>query len=108
MTTVIWNDVYVVVIAVIFLVFFVFRSRNAKEKVAIGIILIVVGAFELFAISAGYLLVFRLANSPNFTLDYYGLTVFLPLIIIVAIASIAFGIRLLSNEKQTVEQPLKP
>lgn len=104
MTTINWNDAYLVVIAVFFSVIFAIRSRNPKERDAMGKILIVIGAFELFVTSAGYLLVFRLRNSPNFTPDYYGLTLFLPLIIILAIASIAYGTRLLSNKKQTVEK----
>lgn len=98
--TIIWNDVFWVVIAALFsLIFAVNASRYPKDRVGYGIILIVIGAFELFLISAGYLLAFRLRNSPNFTPDYYGLTAFLTLIIVIAIVSIAYGTRLLSTKK---------
>ncbi len=108
MPTINWNDAYWVLLAAIFSIIFIVNSkRYPKDRVAYGIILIVIGAFELFVIAAGYRFAYSLRNNPNYHPDYYGQTVFLPLIIVIAIASIAYGTWLLSIKSKTI-QKLKP
>ncbi|MCW4025830.1 MAG: hypothetical protein NWF01_12495 [Candidatus Bathyarchaeota archaeon] len=87
-----------VVLPVIFLVICIIRSRKPQGSIIFGLIAVVAGALELIYVSAGALFVVGLLLNPNppslngtTSLDYYGLTLFLPILVVIATASLALG-----------------
>lgn len=95
-----WNDAFWVAIAAIILLVGFVRSKDPKNRVSTGIALTIIGALELALVLVGYVLAFLSRTNPNFYPDYYGQTVFLPLVIILAIASIVYGTWLLSKKSK--------
>ena len=109
MTAINWNDAFWVVIEALFLLICFGRSRSPKDRITFGITAIVAGTLELTAINLGQLAVILFLEYPStnggrFIPDYYGLRLFLPLYILLAIATIAFGTWALATRKQSVEK----
>ena len=95
-----WTDVFWVAAATILLYGFVL-SKNKKNRLSVGTVLIILGAIELALVILAYVDAFQAEINPHihFIPDYYGQAVFLPLIIVLAIVSVAYGIRVLLNQK---------
>jgi hypothetical protein len=74
-------------------------SINQKSRVRIGKVLTIFGAIELSYVAVAYGIGFLLRNNHNANvhIDYYGL---FPLTILIAIASIALGVWLLSTKRK--------
>ena len=104
------QDTYLVIILFVILVIGFLRSLEPKIRVSVGVVLVSIGAGELALFSFGSLLQIRSLAYPepnsHFYPDYYGLTLFSPLIILLALATIGYGTwclaRVAQNTKESV------
>jgi len=93
MTAVNWNAALPIVFeGLILLFFFIWTKRNPKDRLAVGIALTVFGALELLIVIMVYVSSFILRTNQVFKSDYYGETTFLLLFLVLAIATVAYGI----------------
>jgi hypothetical protein len=92
---------FLFVIPIIILFGCIIKSmRKPQFSVTYAIIAVVAGTFELTYVSAVslYIVVSLGYLKSSFSLDFYGLTLFSPILIVISLVSISFGVWLLANK----------
>jgi len=107
MSQIMLDDLSIIFAAFVILIIFVIRLRNQKYRTLSGTWLIAVGAVEtVYCAFIGVSWIFRVsgvyppANSGwKFIPDYFGLTVLFPVLLLIGIVSIAYGMRMSNTKK---------
>jgi ribosomal protein L40E len=113
-TTIILENLEIIIGAFVLLIIYVIRSKNQKYRIYAGAWLIAVGVLEvlgcalfvaLYVLDMYGVLPVHPSNytPPKFTPDPYELTVFIPALLSIGIVSIAYGLHV-SNSKNPTPQ----
>ena len=104
MTTIMLEDLLIIFGAFVILIIAVIRSRNQKYRIYVGAWLIAAGVLEVLGCALFVVLDVLEINGvlplhpsnyvpPKFTIDQYGVTVFIAALLSIGIVSIAYGLR---------------
>ena len=110
MSIIIFDDLIILFGAVAILIISVIKSRNEKSRIMVGAWLLAVGVVEtIFCAFAGVFWILwvsgvfpHVIRGWKFVPDYFGLTVFFPVLLSIGIFSIAYSMRM-SNIKKALE-----
>ncbi len=101
------QDIWIVVAAAVILAMGITWSRDPKFKIRSALVLIDIGAVELALVAAGSFSAILTIVNPRpgvrFIPDYWGLELFLPLVIAFALASVGYGTWCLARNVQKSE-----